>query len=135
MFLGIELPQIILSAIYFALTLGFVLLMALFLVWWERKVSAHIQVRYGPMMTGKWHGWSQTLADALKLLQKEDIVPGAADKRVYFWAPVIVFGATMMTFVVIPWSPTFIAADLNVGILYIIAITTFTIISLLMAGW
>ncbi len=135
MFLGIELPQIVLSAIYFALTLGFVLLMALFLVWWERKVSAHIQVRFGPMMTGKWHGWSQTLADALKLLQKEDIVPGAADKRVYFWAPVIVFGATMMTFVVIPWSPTFIAADLNVGILYIIAITTFTIISLLMAGW
>ncbi|NIP42020.1 MAG: NADH-quinone oxidoreductase subunit NuoH [candidate division Zixibacteria bacterium] len=128
-------PQIVLSAIYFALTLGFVLLMALFLVWWERKVSAHIQVRFGPMMTGKWHGWSQTLADALKLLQKEDIVPGAADKRVYFWAPVIVFGATMMTFVVIPWSPTFIAADLNVGILYIIAITTFTIISLLMAGW
>ncbi|HDS01008.1 MAG TPA: NADH-quinone oxidoreductase subunit NuoH [candidate division Zixibacteria bacterium] len=135
MFLGIELPQIVLSAIYFALTLGVVLLMALFLVWWERKVSAHIQVRFGPMMTGKWHGWSQTLADALKLLQKEDIVPRAADKGVYFWAPVIVFGATMMTFVVIPWSPRFIAADLNVGILYIIAITTFTIISLLMAGW
>jgi NADH-quinone oxidoreductase subunit H len=135
MIFGIELPQIVLSAIYFAASLAVVLLFALFLVWWERKVSAHIQVRYGPMMTGKWHGWSQTLADALKLLQKEDIVPRDADKGVYFWAPVLVFGATMMTFVVIPWSPKFIAADLNVGILYIIAITTFTIISLLMAGW
>ncbi len=135
MIFGIELPQIILSTIYFAASLGVVLLFALFLVWWERKVSAHIQVRFGPMMTGKWHGWSQTLADALKLLQKEDIVPRDADKGVYFWAPVVVFGATMMTFVVIPWSPKFIAADLNVGILYIIAITTFTIISLLMAGW
>jgi NADH-quinone oxidoreductase subunit H len=135
MIFGIELPQIVLSTIYFAASLGVVLLFALFLVWWERKVSAHIQVRFGPMMTGKWHGWSQTLADALKLLQKEDIVPRDADKRVYFWAPVVVFGATMMTFVVIPWSPKFIAADLNVGILYIIAITTFTIISLLMAGW
>ncbi|MBD3217717.1 MAG: NADH-quinone oxidoreductase subunit NuoH [candidate division Zixibacteria bacterium] len=135
MIFGIELPQIVFSTIYFAASLGVVLLFALFLVWWERKVSAHIQVRFGPMMTGKWHGWSQTLADALKLLQKEDIVPRDADKRVYFWAPVVVFGATMMTFVVIPWSPQFIAADLNVGILYIIAITTFTIISLLMAGW
>lgn len=135
MFLGLKLPVIALSAIYFAIIMAVILVMALFLVWWERKVSAHIQVRFGPMMTGRFHGWAQTLADALKLLQKEDIVPFNADTKVYFWAPVIVFAATLMTFVVVPWGPNLIAADLNIGILYILAITTFTIISLLMAGW
>lgn len=135
MVFGYELPQVVLSLIYFVAVMIAILLLALYLVWWERKVSAHIQVRFGPMMTGKWHGWSQTFADALKLLQKEDIVPGNADTRVYFWAPVMVFTACVMTFVVIPWSPKLIPADLNIGILYILAITTFTIISLLMAGW
>ena len=132
---GIEMPPLIYSLIYLVGTLVVVLVLALYLVWWERKISAHIQVRFGPMRTGGWHGWSQTLADALKLLQKEDIVPRNADTGVYFWAPVIVFSACLGAFVVIPWSSNIIAADLNIGILYVIAITTFTIISLLMAGW
>lgn len=109
-------------------------LAALFLVWWERKISAHIQDRLGPMRTGP-HGVLQTIIDALKLLQKEDIVPSAADKKVYFWAPVIAFVAAYMAYIVIPFGKGLIVRDLNVGILYIIAITTFTVISLLMAGW
>jgi NADH-quinone oxidoreductase subunit H len=109
-------------------------LTALFLVWWERKVSAHIQDRLGPMRTGP-HGVLQTLADGLKLLQKEDIVPKAADRKVYFWAPVIAFVAAYMAYIVVPFGKGLIARDLNIGILYIIAITTFTVISLLMAGW
>ena len=132
---GIEMHPLLYSLIYVAGTLGVVLILALYLVWWERKISAHIQVRFGPMRTGGFHGWLQTLADALKLLQKEDIVPRNADTKVYFWAPVLVFTACLAAFVVIPWSPHIIAADLNIGILYVIAITTFTIISLLMAGW
>lgn len=135
MVFGVELPQIILSVIYVIIIIAVVAVLALYLVWWERKISGHIQVRFGPMMTGRWHGWSQTLADGLKLLQKEDIVPRDADTTVYFWAPVVVFTASLMAFVVIPWSPNLIPADLNIGILYIIAITTFTVISLLMAGW
>ncbi len=108
--------------------------LALFLVWWERKVSAHIQQRYGPMMTG-WHGVFQTIMDALKLIQKEDIVPDVADRQVFFWAPVIVFTCAFAAYVVIPFGKGLIVSDLNIGILYIIAITTFTIIGLLMAGW
>lgn len=113
---------------------GLLSLIALFLVWWERKISAHIQQRFGPMMTG-WHGVLQTIADALKLIQKEDITPKVADRAVFFWAPIICFACAFAAYVVIPFGDGLIVSDLNVGILYIIAITTFTIISLLMAGW
>jgi NADH-quinone oxidoreductase subunit H len=109
-------------------------LIALFLVWWERKISAHIQQRFGPMMTG-WHGVFQTIMDALKLIQKEDITPAVADRPVFFWAPVIVFTCAFAAYVVIPFGKGLIVSDLNIGILYIIAITTFTVIGLMMAGW
>lgn len=117
-----------------AVLLGVLSVMALFLVWWERKVSAHIQDRLGPMRVG-WHGVVQTLADGVKLLQKEDITPAQADRPVFFWAPVICYATCFMAYVAIPWGDGLIPADLNIGILYIIAITTFTVISLLMAGW
>jgi len=113
---------------------GFLSVVALFLVWLERKVSAHYQQRLGPMRTG-WHGWLQTIADAVKLLQKEDIIPSTADRPVYFWAPIIAFVAAFAVYVVMPFGDGLIVSDLNIGILFILAITTFTIISLLMAGW
>ena len=113
---------------------GMLALLALFLVWWERKISAHIQQRFGPMRVG-WHGWYQTIMDAIKLLQKEDIRVDTRDRGVFFWAPVICFVAAFAAYVVIPFGDGLIVADLNIGILYVIAVTTFTIISLLMAGW
>ncbi len=113
---------------------GFLAVVALFLVWWERKISAHIQQRFGPMRTG-WHGWLQTIVDMLKLIQKEDITPATADRPVFYWAPIVAFVAAFMAYVTIPFGAGLIVSDLNIGILYIIAITTFTIISLLMAGW
>ncbi|MFQ5498420.1 MAG: NADH-quinone oxidoreductase subunit NuoH [Candidatus Zixiibacteriota bacterium] len=106
----------------------------LYLVWWERKVAGHIQQRFGPMRNG-WHGWYQTIADGLKLLQKEDILVDARDKAVFFWAPVVCFVAAFLAYVAIPFGKDLYVADLNIGILYIVAVTTFTIISLLMAGW
>ncbi|MEP0829428.1 MAG: NADH-quinone oxidoreductase subunit NuoH [bacterium] len=113
---------------------GFLAVVALFLVWWERKISAHIQQRFGPMRTG-WHGWLQTIVDMLKLIQKEDITPATADRPVFYWAPIVAFVAAFMAYVTIPFGAGLIVSDLNIGILYIVAITTFTIISLLMAGW
>jgi NADH-quinone oxidoreductase subunit H len=117
-----------------AMTFGTLALLALFLVWWERKIGGHIQQRFGPMRTG-WHGWYQTVMDALKLLQKEDVVIEKRDKFVFFWAPVVCFVAAFLAYVVMPFGNKLIVADLNIGILYIMAVTTFTVISLLMAGW
>ncbi len=132
------LPDIWVSIITFTVLgvvmFGLLAVLALFLVWWERKISAHIQQRFGPMRVG-WHGWYQTIMDALKLLQKEDVRVDTRDKPIFFWAPVLCFVAAFLAYVAIPFGDGLIVSDLNIGILYIIAVTTFTIISLLMAGW
>ncbi len=117
-----------------AVVIAMCLLVVLFLVWWERKLSGHFQQRFGPMRTG-WHGWLQTIADAIKLIQKEDIIPRSVDRKVFFWAPVICFVSSYAAFAAIPWGEGLIPTDLNIGILYILSITTFVVISLLMAGW
>jgi NADH-quinone oxidoreductase subunit H len=117
-----------------AIILAGLLTLTLFLVWWERKVSAHFQDRLGPMRTGP-HGTLQTIIDTVKLMQKEDVVPATADKKVFFWAPIVAFLAAFMGYAVIPFGKGLVASDLNIGVLYIIAITAFTVISLLMAGW
>jgi NADH-quinone oxidoreductase subunit H len=131
-------PQIWLTLLSMFLILGvivaFVSVAALFLVWWERKVSAHMQARFGPMRVG-WHGWRQTVMDAIKLIQKEDIVPLKVDKTVFVIAPLVVFVAALTVYVCIPFGKGLIVEDLNIGILYILAITTFTVVGLLMAGW
>ena len=132
------LPQPWLDVVRYALLgamiFGVLSVLALFLVWWERKIAAHIQQRFGPMRHG-WHGWYQTIVDAIKLLTKEDILVDTRDRFVFFWAPVICFVAAFLAYVSIPFGKGLIVADLNIGILYIMAVTTFTVISLLMAGW
>ena len=108
---------------------------ALFAVWWERKISAHMQDRLGPMRTGGWHGWSQTIADILKLIQKEDIVPAAADKWLFKLAPYVVFTGAYAAYAAIPFSSAYIGSGINIGLFYIIAISSLVVIGLLMAGW
>ncbi len=135
---GLGIPEPWLTVIEYSLlgltVFGLLSLIALFLVWWERKIAGHMQQRFGPMMTG-WHGWYQTVMDAIKLLQKEDVRVDTRDKGVFFWAPIVAFVAAFAAYVVMPFGDGLIVADLSIGILYIIAITTFTVISLLMAGW
>jgi len=108
---------------------------ALFAVWLERKVSAHMQDRLGPMRTGGWHGWAQTLADILKLIQKEDIVPSAADKKLHFVAPYLVFIGSYAAFAAIPFSSAYIGSNINIGLFYVIAVSSLVVVGLLMAGW
>ena len=112
----------------------FILPFALFAVWLERKVSAHMQDRLGPMRVG-YHGALQTIADILKLLQKEDIVASENDKPLFNLAPVLVFMGTYAVFAAIPFSGAFIGSNMDLGLFFIIAVSGLVVAGILMAGW
>jgi len=107
---------------------------ALFLIWMERKVSAHMQLRPGPMEVG-WHGAIQTICDAVKLMGKELITPEEVDRPIFYLAPVMIFLPVFLSFLVIPFSQKMIIKDMNVGIVLILAFSTFSVLAILMAGW
>jgi NADH-quinone oxidoreductase subunit H len=130
-FVRAAMPALVTSVVLFAV----ICLIVLFLVWMERKVSAHMQDRLGPMYVGGWHGWAQTIADALKLLLKEDIIPQSADRILYKMAPFIVFLGAFSAYVVIPFGASAIVSDLNIGVLYVVAVTSLSVIGIIMAGW
>ncbi len=106
----------------------------IFLIWFERKVAAHAQDRLGPMRVG-WHGVLQSFADGIKLLFKEDIIPEGADRQLFRIAPVLVIMGAFAAFAVVPWGHGLVISDLNIGLLYIVAITSLGSIGILMAGW
>jgi NADH-quinone oxidoreductase subunit H len=112
----------------------FTALFTLFAVYSERKISAFIQDRLGPMEVGKY-GSLQAFADILKMLQKEFIIPKAADKVLFVLAPIIIFVSVFLGFAALPWAPGLIPASLNLGIFYIFAILSVETLGILMAGW
>lgn len=125
----------IISTLIVALVpLTIILLYALFAIWLERKVSAHMQDRLGPMRTG-WHGWLQTIADMLKMIQKEDTIAADADKKLFNIAPALVFAGSFAAFAAIPFSSAIIGSEIEVGLFYIIAISSLVVAGILMAGW
>ena len=117
------------------LPLAWVVPFALFAVWWERKISAHMQDRLGPMRTGGYHGWAQTIADILKLIQKEDIIPSAADRKLFILAPYLVFAGSYAAYAAIPFSAAYVGSGINIGLFYVISISSLVVVGLLMAGW
>ncbi len=101
---------------------------------WERKIAGRMQSRFGPNRVGP-SGWLQWLADALKLILKEDLVPTDADRPLFLLAPYLMWMGIFATLVVLPLSEFAIVADMNVGLLYLSSVTTLTVIAIIMGGW
>jgi len=109
-------------------------LLAGYVVLLERKVMAHMQARLGPMRVGP-HGLLQPIADALKLLIKEDIIPDGADKFIFWLAPLLSVTAAMLAYAALPFGPGFLIADLNIGLLFILAISSMGVFGIVLGGW
>ena len=112
----------------------FVIIGVMAFIYIERRVLGRFQIRIGPNRTGPF-GILQPVADTIKILIKEDIVPSAADKILHLLAPAIAFIPTLMIFAVIPFQNGASLVDLNIGIIYIIAISSVSVVGILMAGW
>ncbi|MDX1622342.1 MAG: complex I subunit 1 family protein, partial [Nitriliruptorales bacterium] len=117
-----------------AVVLGIFLVVPLVVGYMEHKVMAHQQARLGPMEAG-FHGTLQLVADGIKFVQKEDIIPRAADKWVFAMAPGIALVPGILVFLVLPLAPGVWAEDLDVGLFYALAITSISVIGILMGGW
>lgn len=109
-----------------ALVLGYTFLL---------KMMSHMQSRLGPMDPGGFHGWYQLVGDGLKFIQKEDVMPARADRRVFAIAPAVIVVSTFLVFVVIPAGPELIVSNLDVGVFYALAVSSLSVVGVLMAGW
>jgi NADH-quinone oxidoreductase subunit H len=117
------------------IVLFIVLTLVAYLVYLERKVSAFMQARLGPMRVGPW-GLLQPAADGLKLLLKEDIIPLMADKGVFIIAPIITVVAALVVLSVVPWGPAWATiANINIGILFVMAVSSVSVLGLVLSGW
>src|SRR6204780_2829326 len=102
--------------------------------WFERKALAHFQIRLGPMRVGP-HGLLQPIADAIKLMLKEDIIPAEADQFVFWVAPLIGLLAAFTVYIVIPFGPNHAVTDMNIGILFMLGVSSLSVLGIVMAGW
>ena len=118
-----------------AIVLIFFLVAPLGVGYAEHKVMAHMQGRLGPMYAGRFHGWAQLLADGAKFVQKEDVIPAAADAWVFSLAPAVALVPYILLFVVIPFSDEIFILNLDVGIFFALALSSVSVIGVLMAGW
>ncbi|AXC50885.1 NADH-quinone oxidoreductase subunit NuoH [Paracoccus suum] len=114
--------------------IAFVMISLLFLVYGDRKIWAAVQMRRGPNVVGPW-GLLQSVADALKYVVKEIVVPAGADKFVYFLAPFLSMMLALLAWVAIPFAPGWVMANINVGILFIFAVSSLEVYGVIMGGW
>ncbi|MBX2999296.1 MAG: NADH-quinone oxidoreductase subunit H [Caldilineaceae bacterium] len=135
---GLGVPELLAIILAYGIG-GFILVFvalnsALLLIWITRKVVSRIQDRIGPNRVGPY-GLLQTAADAVKLMSKEDITPAEADRVAYNLSPIFAVFGMLMLWAVLPFAPGFVGADLNVGVLYIVALGSIAVMAALMAGW
>ena len=114
--------------------IGFVMVSLLLLVYGDRKIWGAVQMRRGPNVVGPW-GILQSVADALKYILKEVIVPAGSDKVVFFLAPLASFVLAIIAWAVIPFSETWVVANLNVAVLYVFAVSSLEVYGVIMGGW
>lgn len=138
---GIDGPLLLIAMVLpCALLFGFITIYALVVIYTELKVSSFIQDKVGPMgqgvglHAGKW-GLLQPIADALKLLSKEDIIPSSANSPLFILAPFMIFVGAFISFVALPFGNSIIISDLNIGIFYILGVGSIAVIALILAGW
>jgi len=128
------LVDLILNALGILVMVTLLMVLDIFLVWVERKVVARFQDRLGPNRLGPY-GLIQPFADIIKLLIKEDITPKGADRTVYNLAPILSLATVLLLWAVIPLMPAVVGADLNVGVLYLVAVGAVSTLAIIMAGW
>jgi len=126
--------EIITSLLYAVIIFTAIMGCGLILIYLERKVAGHMQSRFGPMHVGP-HGILQSVADGLKLLTKQPYFPKNADKIVFILAPILITLTALLAFIAIPFDNNLIVADFNVGILYILAISSLVVVSIISAGY
>ncbi|MFN0116362.1 MAG: NADH-quinone oxidoreductase subunit NuoH [Paracoccaceae bacterium] len=133
-FLTTPLGTLIIVMVQCLFVIAFVMISLLFLVYGDRKIWAAVQMRRGPNVVGPW-GLLQTVADALKYIVKEIVVPAGADRFVFFLAPMLSFVLAMIAWAVIPFGEGWVLADINVAILYVFAISSLEVYGVIMGGW
>ncbi|HKC97837.1 MAG TPA: NADH-quinone oxidoreductase subunit NuoH [Methylomirabilota bacterium] len=129
------LPPAAMRAIEAFIVLNVLLGLVAYVTLLERKFAARMQSRIGPYYVGRPHGWLQPIADALKLMMKEDIVPTTSDRSVYNLAPLVFLVPCLLIFATIPFAPALGVADLNIGVLFFLAVSSLEIVGLFMGGW
>jgi NADH-quinone oxidoreductase subunit H len=131
----VTLPPVAWHALVAFVVLNAVLVVVAYVTLLERKFAARMQSRIGPYYVGRPHGWLQPIADALKLMLKEDVVPAASDHWVYNLAPVVFLVPCILIYATIPFAPGLGVADLNIGVLFFLAVSSLEIVGLFMGGW
>ncbi|MEV4108144.1 NADH-quinone oxidoreductase subunit NuoH [Nonomuraea sp. NPDC049695] len=101
----------------------------------EHKVMAHMQSRLGPMYAGRFHGWAQLIADGVKFAQKEDVIPAAADRRIFMIAPGVALVPYLVVLIAIPIDRGRVAVDLDLGLFFVLAVMGVGVLGSIMAGW
>jgi len=134
-YLGRGLAEVVIAVAAAALLIGLMLVSAIFSVWLERKVSGRIQDRLGPTRVGGKFGWLQTLADGVKLLVKEDIIPNDADKLLFRIGPYIALVGAYLAFLALPFGNDVVARDMNIAVFFILAVMSTEVFGIILGAY